>query len=135
MPFARYRISLKEVAKTIQLVMSKTRALIADLDKRAVTTIDDYNRILDEWDIPLNETITALEANYWLRAQIICNEQCSLTCDGMSPDEWDEAVEFVWRCLKRGVVAHEYVWMLIDRQQTYDDCSNEARRVSAIVGT
>jgi hypothetical protein len=38
----------------------------------------------------------------------------------MDNDDWDAAVEFVWKCLKCGVVPHEYVNLLIKHQQVYD---------------
>ena len=40
---------------------------------------------------------------------------------GINHDEWDSAVEFVWRCLKNDVVPHEYVHLLIARRQDWND--------------
>lgn len=82
----------------------------------------DFDYVLDAWDIPLDENITAYEANMWLTAQLDHNFRIVQTCveEGMDGDAWDEAVEFVWRCLRHGVVPHEYVNLLIRRQQDFD---------------
>ena len=40
----------------------------------------------------------------------------------MDGDEWDDAVEFVWKCLRHGIAPHQYVHTLINRQQIYNDC-------------
>lgn len=103
--------------------MSETRLLISIMKSRAMTHDSDWARLLDEWDIRADRNIAPLEANYWLQAQIA--DQTS-NCDmdvpaGMDNDEWDSAVEFVWRCLRNGVVPHEYVHLLIDRQQAWID--------------
>jgi hypothetical protein len=92
--------------------------------RKYLTSTDsvDFGRVLNEWDIPLDENITAHEANMWLHAQLAHNFEIVQTCveECMDNDDWDAAVEFVWKCLKCGVVPHEYVNLLIKHQQVYD---------------
>jgi hypothetical protein len=97
--------------------MSRLRNYIASTDNV------NFERVLDEWDIPLDENLTALEANMWLHAQLHYHEEIVLTCviEGLDSEEWDAAVEFVWKCLKNGVVPHEYVNLLIKQQQAYNE--------------
>jgi hypothetical protein len=73
--------------------------------------------VLGDWDIPLDEDIADQEASIWLLAKIDCQERILSTCvtDGMADDEWDAAVEFALKCLRKGVVPHDYVNVLISR--------------------
>lgn len=99
--------------------MSKIRTCIASTDLCNV----DFQRVLAEWDIPLDNNITAYEANVYLHATLHDNFLLTSTCvvEGMDETDWDAAVEFVWKCLRRGVVPHEYINLLIKHQQAYDE--------------
>ncbi len=99
--------------------MSKLRKYIASTDVCSV----DCERVLAEWDIPLDENITAHEACVYLHATLHDNFLLTSTAvsDYMDETEWDDAVEFVWRCLRRGVAPHEYINLLIKLQQAYDE--------------
>lgn len=102
--------------------MSKLRKYLA-LTERADWAAADYDRVLSEWDIPLDERITAYEANMWLHAQLAHNDEIVPTCvvEGLCNEDWDAAVEFVWKCLRHGVVPNEYVNQLIKYQQAWDE--------------
>jgi hypothetical protein len=93
--------------------------------RKYLTSTDsvDFGRVLNEWDIPLDENITAHEANMWLQAQLAHNFEIVDTYveEGLDGDDWDDAVEFVWKCLRHGVVPNEYVNLLINRQQMCDE--------------
>jgi hypothetical protein len=96
--------------------------------RKYLTSTDsvDFGRVLNEWDIPLDENITAYEANMWLHAQLFYNCEIVDTYveEGMDNDDWDNAVEFVWKCLRHGVVPYEYINLLINRQQMWNEfCS------------
>jgi hypothetical protein len=101
--------------------MSKLREFLRS--RETPKTTNEYLRVLDDWDIPLNSSLTVQEANIWLQAHLIYNEEIVQNCviEGMSGDEWDEAVEFVWGCLRRAVVPHEFVNLLIERQARYNE--------------
>ena len=102
--------------------MSKLRRYLYSTEK-SDNIIDFYDRVLEEWDIPLDENITALEASTWLLAQLGYNEEILRTSiiDVIDSEDWDAAVEFVWSCLKHGVMPHEFVNLLIKHQQVYND--------------
>ncbi len=104
--------------------MSKIRKYLTSdhIVNSDVPRVIDFDYVLGEWDIPLDQNLTAHEANMWLTAQLDHNFRIVPTSpeEGMDGDQWDEAVEFVWRCLRHGVVPHEYVNLLISRQQMCD---------------
>ena len=83
----------------------------------------DLDRVLTQWDIPLDENVIR-RAEEWLLAQLDSQEQIVATCviEGLTDDEWDEAADFVLKCLRRGIVAHEYINVLISRQQECNSC-------------
>jgi hypothetical protein len=96
--------------------MSNLRKYLASTDSV------DLGHVLAAWDIPLDENITAYEANVWLHAQLAHNFEIVETSveEGLDSDDWDVAVGFVWKCLRYGIVPHEYVSLMIKHQQVYD---------------
>ncbi len=87
-----------------------------------ITCNVDYDRVYEEWDIPLDENLTAHEANMWLHAQLIYHEkfQSVYVIEGMGHEEWDAAVEFVWLCMRHGVMPTTYVKQLIQDQHEFN---------------
>ena len=51
-----------------------------------LSTTDEYRRVLNEWDIPSDESLTAQAANIWLQAHIICSDVICVT-DCMTGEE------------------------------------------------
>lgn len=62
--------------------MSKTRQLIAEMDAREIRSDKDYEYLLETWDIPADENITAHEANMWLHAQLNQHAEMTLVAGG-----------------------------------------------------
>ena len=100
--------------------MSKTRAWIKYLDSLDTIHDADLLRVLNGWDIPLDENIKGVEAVFWLTAQFV-DQTDACVVDGMGPDEWDDVVDFVLKCLRNGVVPHTFVHQLIARQKDWDE--------------
>ena len=103
------------------------RKFIASLENAEYVSLADMDRVLTDWDIPLDENITLFEASMWFSAQLHDNFKFTYTCvpEGMTSDEWDDAVEFICRCLRHGVVPFEHVNLLIKNQQAFDDWYNQ----------
>ncbi len=101
--------------------MSKLRQYISDAENGDANV--DFERIFNEWDIPLDENITRHEADVLLRALINQYQRPGWTCviEGMGSAAWVTAVEFTLDCLRHGVIPYTYVKKLLEHQHPHDN--------------